>query len=276
MGNHARIDVAPCPARHAGDCVTRKRSARATKRSGCLQHGHPCSEAGVSARATVRRSRLHDGPARSGAWFVARATGWRAEHHRERPVQRSRRRCFGQPERRGQLRGAGGPVQQGGASLGKPGGRAALVRGSAVRRASFQRLGNRASRRQPLCGLVKARCFIVRATGGGVASRPRAPRAMRSARSRGQPRGREGFIASGTMLGPFSLFGRPRSEASPADRETEIAGAYVRERSRWRARWRTVSSSGNRVSGRAHDKLITRATGWWERGHGKLIIRATG
>lgn len=51
--------VAPRPARNAGDCVARKRFARETVRSECLQHGHPCSEVGIVARATVRRGRLH-------------------------------------------------------------------------------------------------------------------------------------------------------------------------------------------------------------------------
>jgi len=131
--------------------LARKRFARETVRSECLQHGHPCSEVGFVARATVRRRRLHIriSALRPRSWFgqpgcdrglIARATcamgrastlrataaAALASEHR-RPVQ------LGLLHRSGNwaaqwLCCSGAPCSVAASLFGKPGGEAARVR----------------------------------------------------------------------------------------------------------------------------------------------------
>lgn len=145
----------------------------------------------------------------------------------EQPVRRSERWYFGQPKRRRQHRRTGDPCSRGcfrrsgnwavqqlccsgaprrcvASSLGKPGGGAKT--GSA---------GPRAVRSMPACRATEATAktswrgrpmhevgFVALGNWGDeVGFRAWATRAVRFERSRGQPRGRASFMASGTMYG---------------------------------------------------------------------------
>jgi len=178
--------------------------------------GQPYEEAGfITGSAQWGHDR------RSGNWAANEVSSL------EQPVRWSECRCFGQLEQRRSLQSMGGPVQRGllhrsgnwavwwlccssapcgwaASSLGKPGGGvSSFVREPRAVRLAPARRATGTTVSASWCGRpAHAVDFVALGNwGGGVGFSVRATRAVGSGRSRGQPRGRTGFMASGSMNG---------------------------------------------------------------------------